>query len=123
MGAVIKPDAARMYPNYRPATLCEVCANACGGCSWSAYGVQQPVKGWDAIRHDVAANDKSKGEARQAMSESYVVLGCPEFKLEEHHRWAYERFDPEAARRRLLHACNIGEAVKLWKGKEEPRDE
>lgn len=72
---------------YRPATLCEVCDKACGGCSWSKKGVQKPVAGWDAIRNDL----------RDA-GESYIVLSCPEFVVEEKNRWAYEKFDPEAIR-------------------------
>lgn len=110
---------AKQHPNYKPTTLCDVCANACGGCSWSEQGVQQPVEGWDAIRHDVAANDKSKGYARMTLSESYVVLACPMFELEERHRWAYERFDPEVTRRRLAHTVKTGAAVKKRKRKEE----
>ena len=72
---------------YRPATLCEVCNNACGGCVWSKHGVQKPVPGWDAIRRDLSDS-----------GESYIVLDCPKFELEEHNRWAYEKFDREKIR-------------------------
>lgn len=87
---------------YKPSTLCEVCENACGGCSWSEYGVQQPVEGWDAIQAVIDNSNDSKHGRRTGLAlESYVVLRCPEFNLEERNRWAFERFDPEAIRRRL----------------------
>jgi hypothetical protein len=79
---------------YRPATLCELCKNACGNCPWSEKDRQTPVKGWDAIRNDIACDTKTRVE-------SYVVLDCPLFELEEHNRWAYEKFDREAIRKRL----------------------
>ena len=78
---------------YVPRTLCELCANAYGGCSWSEKNVQRPVEGWDAIRNDVLV-------AARKYSESYIVLDCPLFELEEHNRWAYEKFDREAVRKR-----------------------
>lgn len=84
---------------YRMRTLCEVCANAYGGCSWSKRGVQQPVEGWDAIRHDLTTFTRRKdGKNIGNTMESYMVLKCPQFELEEHNRWAYEKFDPEAIR-------------------------
>ena len=91
---------AQRYPTYTPGTLCEVCANACGGCSWSEKDVQQPVEGWDAVRRDISIMEY-RGEQRQMLSESYVVLDCPLFELEERHRWAYKRFDPEAIRAKM----------------------
>lgn len=65
-------------PPYRVMTLCEICANACGGCSWSRYKVQSPVPGWTAIQRE--------GDV------SWTVLDCPEFALEERYRSCYERF-------------------------------
>lgn len=56
---------------YSPRTLCELCEKACGGCSWSMYGVQEPVEGWVAVRRDIRANKRYKV--------SYIVLDCPEF--------------------------------------------
>lgn len=94
---------AKRYPTYKPLTLCEVCANAYGGCSWSEKDMQQPVEGWDAIRHDVGLSETRRGELRRMLTESYVVLACPQFKLEEQHRWAYERFNPEAVRAKMEH--------------------
>lgn len=80
---------------YKPRTLCEVCENACGGCSWSEKGVQQPVEGWDAIPTVIDnSNDAKHGRQNGLLVESYIVLRCPEFKLEERNRWAFERFDP-----------------------------
>lgn len=77
---------------YTPNTLCEVCEKACGGCPWSKHGVQRPVYGWDAIRKDIRVSKDAPP------LESYIVLDCPLFELEERHRWAYEKFDPEAIR-------------------------
>ncbi len=82
--------------HYTPRTLCEVCAKACGGCSWSRKGVQQPVEGWDAIRHDLQYEDNSYCGARKDFyNESYIVLRCPEFELEPRNAWAFKKFDPE----------------------------
>lgn len=72
---------------YKPATLCELCENACGKCSWSKAGDMKPVEGWDAIRKDLFGN-----------IESYIVLDCPQFVLEEKNAWAYEKFNREAIR-------------------------
>ena len=61
-------------------TLCDFCANACGGCSWSQKDVQTPVPGWDAVRRDIPLD-----EVRPlSFVESYVVIHCPEFSLENH---------------------------------------
>ena len=91
---------------YKPRTLCEVCENACGGCSWSEAGVQKPVEGWDAVQNDLWLGDPSVTGRFEHYQESYVVLHCPEFKLEERNRWAFERFDPEAVRARPVRAGN-----------------
>lgn len=89
--------------HYRPHTLCELCDNACGGCSWSEYGVQQPVKGWDAIRVDLMyCNQMYSGFRKIFFSESYIVLSCPQFKLEERSAWAFPNFDPEKIRSRAF---------------------
>lgn len=56
-----------------PHTLCEVCANACGGCCWSEYGVQRPVPGWSAVRNDI----NIFGDRSSLKIESYAVLDCP----------------------------------------------
>lgn len=76
------------HPNYCPQTLCEVCGNALGSCSWSEKDNQRPVPGWEAIRKDIIVGD---GNSR-TLTESYTVFKCPQFKLEEHNRWAYDRF-------------------------------
>lgn len=62
---------------YVPTTLCELCANACGGCRWSRKDVQEPVPGWEAARRDLPWDGR--------MLESYVVLDCPEFVGETRH--------------------------------------
>ena len=91
-----------LHPGYRPKTLCEVCADACGFCSWSEKGNMRPVPGWDAIRKDFPSGDKYKDPV-----ESYIVLHCPLFELEKHNHWAFERFDPEQIRAKY-DDCNAG---------------
>lgn len=57
--------------------LCADCANACGGCSWSALDPRtnkpmfKPVEGWDAeyVERDYHLID----------SGSYDVVSCPQF--------------------------------------------
>lgn len=83
---------------YNMRTLCEVCAKACGDCPWSEYGKMRPVDGWDAIKTSVLTRRTQKGEYLPTKVESYIVLNCPLFELEEQHRWAYEKFDREAIR-------------------------
>lgn len=78
---------------YTPATLCELCGNACGFCSWSKKGVQEPVEGWRAVRVDLASPDGS------ALIESYVVQECPEFALEARCAPYLARWDPDKAAR------------------------
>ena len=82
-------------------TLCDVCENACGGCEWSEKWVQKPIPGWDAVRRDVPTEIAWNGKKRHKMDESYTVLHCPKFVLEE--KWAswYEKWDPEKRRREL----------------------
>ena len=87
--------------NYKPLTLCELCTKACGDCSWSEKNVQRPVEGWAAIRRDL---DRI---------ESYVVLDCPEFELEERHAWAYEKFDPEWIKTQVDSHKREQKAVKI----------
>lgn len=79
-------------------TLCEVCGNACGGCSWSEYGVQRPVPGWDAVRNDI----RTPGDRAKPRVESYAVLDCPEFVLEERYAREYQAFDRAWVRRNTL---------------------
>ncbi len=80
-------------------TLCEVCGNACGGCEWTEAYV--PVPGWDAVRRDVTNKTVWNGKTRCQREESYVVLRCPKFLLED--RWAawFETWDPEKRRKEL----------------------
>lgn len=101
-----------LHPTYCPKTLCEVCANATGFCPWSEKGHQRPVPGWNAIRKDFPSGDKYKVPV-----ESYIVLRCPLFELEEHNRWAYERFDPEKIRAKYAGHIIDGVAPRqgIWK--------
>lgn len=50
-------------------TLCWRCANACGGCSWSADFT--PVDGWDAVSTKIWASGGT--------IDSYRVKKCPKF--------------------------------------------
>lgn len=81
-------------------TLCDVCAKAAGGlggCSWSRYGEQRPVPGWEAVRRDIPHY-----AYLESANESYVVLRCPEFAADKHRQAEFRQFDPERARRRAL---------------------
>lgn len=78
-------------PYYHVLTLCEICANACGGCCWSQYKVQRPVPNWDAVRQE--------GDA------GWTVLDCPEFVLETAHREYYRQFLED--RKHIRHTKSI----------------
>lgn len=84
---------------YRPTTLCEICANACGGCSWSEYGKQKPVEGWEAIRNDILTNHGAPGKPLISFEESYIVLACPQYAPDQYaERYP---FDSEWAKKAL----------------------
>ncbi len=60
-------------------TLCWTCANACGGCQWSAY--LDPVPGWDAEptktqRKPVKGNGGKNVTVYPEVA-SYRIRGCP----------------------------------------------
>jgi hypothetical protein len=54
-------------------TICWVCKNATGGCSWSAR--LEPVKGWKAKEAPIRLTRKGYTK----YTDSYVVLECPEY--------------------------------------------
>lgn len=54
-------------------TLCWGCRNACGGCSWSDYWLQKPVRGWTAEKVGLRMDNDRNGT-------SYIVTDCPEFE-------------------------------------------
>lgn len=85
---------------YQPITLCELCTKACGRCSWSEYGVQLPVEGWTAIRRDLTD-----------AGESYLVMACPEFELEDGLEWALKKFSEKQSRARLRLCDNTSRGV------------
>ena len=60
-------EAAEKSPR---ATLCWMCKNACGFCSWSKEF--KPVEGWTAERNDMQVHNR--------LDESYIVYECPEFE-------------------------------------------
>lgn len=85
-----------IVPEYTPFTLCEVCENACGGCSWSEKNVQKPVEGWDAIRNDILPH----GYYSEPI-ESYVVLACPKYVPDRYaEKYPFNR--KEATRRVMV---------------------
>lgn len=104
----IVPDT-RSYVDYGIHTKCEYCANACGGCSWSEYGVQNPVEGWDAVRRDVPIRQQIDKKYTRQYMESYVVIGCPKFSLEERSRREHDSVDWRKMRWRALQ--KKGEAI------------
>lgn len=67
-------------PLFKATTLCDLFANACGGCEWSKYGDMRPVPGWEAIRSDVLSSRNGGGGAPL---ESYIVLDCPKYHPDE----------------------------------------
>lgn len=56
-----------------PAQLCWNCANACGGCSWSARF--EPVEGWTATPKIIRRNAHGPIQV-----DTYCITKCPEFK-------------------------------------------
>lgn len=90
--------------DFVPTTLCDMCGNACGHCRWSRKGVQKPVEGWDAVRRDIPV--MAEGELKWV--ESYVVIDCPQFQLED-RCWAYYRmFDRDRIREGAMRAFTEG---------------
>lgn len=89
-----------MDSEYTVSTLCEICRNALGKCSWSEYGRWEPIDGWEAIRNDIVIPRANRKE------ESYIVLACPEYVPDEYAE-DYP-FDREKAERRAeVKARNI----------------
>ena len=58
-------------------TVCWDCANACGGCSWSAK--LEPVPGWQAEETQVSIQ---KG----GILDSMRVTGCPQFRRDAYDK-------------------------------------
>lgn len=76
-------------PFFKATTLCDLCANACGGCEWSEYGNMRPVPGWEALRSDVMS---SRNGGRSGLLESYIVLDCPKYYPDENGaRYEFDR--------------------------------
>ena len=55
---------------------CWDCANACGGCNWSAR--YEPVPGWDATPTERVLSDGTGG---LRVITSYEIRDCPEKRL------------------------------------------
>lgn len=56
---------------YQSKQLCWTCANACGGCEWSARF--EPVPGWDAIATTRTVSGKF-------VEKSFSVRACQKFR-------------------------------------------
>ena len=84
------------------ATKCWSCANACGGCSWSATGT--PVNGWTATPTKV-------GVPGPMQIDSYFITDCPEFMPETFKH--IKHVDPEGYKALILMVVKI--AVKDYK--------
>lgn len=59
-----------------PDQLCWDCANACGGCSWSAKG--EPVPGWKA-EPVIIRNHLNRG-SENFSAKSFKIYSCPKFR-------------------------------------------
>lgn len=55
---------------------CWDCANACGGCEWSAR--LEPVPGWDATPTQWVLKYSRKGGTR--VEASFEIRSCPKFR-------------------------------------------
>ena len=95
---------------YTVSTLCEVCQNACGGCTWSRYGVQKPVDGWEAIWNDLVSNHGGVSNPFFVTMESYVVLSCPQY-VPDHFAKRYP-FNQDTAKRRAKIRITMSEKMK-----------
>lgn len=61
--------------------LCEHCAKACGGCSWS--DALEPVEGWNAEPVTIPSSKL----------DSYVIRTCPEFVWGNRDDKRHKKFD------------------------------
>lgn len=76
-------------PYFKPTTLCDLCANACGFCEWSEAGNMRPVPGWEAIRNDISSG---RVDGSTVALESYIVLDCPKYRPDENGaRYTFDR--------------------------------
>lgn len=57
-------------------TICWGCKRAVCGCSWSKSYI--PVPGWNAIKTNIAANNRGV----KKYHESYKVIECPLFEAD-----------------------------------------
>lgn len=61
------------YKNADSSTLCSKCSNACGKCTWSAFGA--PVDGWTAIK--TVLNTQHNRDPQQI--DTFKVIECPKY--------------------------------------------
>lgn len=73
MAANIKLSDCLIAPHRQP---CWDCANACGGCSWSAKG--EPVSGWKA--EPVIIRNNMGRDPDDFSAKSYKIYSCPKFR-------------------------------------------
>ena len=72
MAADIKLADCLIAPHRQP---CWDCANACGGCSWSARG--EPIPGWKA-EPVIIRNHLDRGPENFS-AKSFKIYACPQF--------------------------------------------
>ena len=77
--------------------LCWSCAKACGGCSWSAYGVQKPVKYCRYKDYEIEYARKHNGQLCFHKETRRFIVSCPEYVEDERSR--KEREAKELARK------------------------
>ena len=75
MAANIKLSDCLIAPHRQP---CWDCANACGGCSWSAKG--EPVPGWKA--EPVIIRNNLNRDPENFSAKSYKIYDCPLFRAD-----------------------------------------
>lgn len=59
-------------PKKKQETLCWSCSNACAKCNWSKF--EKPIEGWNA--------QPTKYKDESDIVESYLVVGCPQYKYD-----------------------------------------
>lgn len=77
-----RPPSGLPWSSQNGDSLCWYCANSYGGCSWSGRS-KEPVDGWDAFQIDQTVTDYNRGIPKIRKIESYIVIECPQFDLDD----------------------------------------
>lgn len=81
-------------------SLCWYCSNVYGGCSWSIK--YEPIDGWEAIRNDLHVHTTIDGNMTEPRTvESYAVLECPQFIIDDRFKEEYANYSKEAIIQKL----------------------